>query len=822
MDALLHDCRYAVRSLRSTPGFTIVAILTLAFGIGANTAVFTLLNGLVLRALPVRDPQQLVEPLFKYPKDPRLNSYSWQDYVRLRDDNHVFSDVVALTYARAQVRAAAPDTDAVDAAFVSANFFDALGVRPAVGRGLDARDDRAAVGLLTWSYWQSRFHGDRSIVGRTIAVSTPGAPAPRNDADVTIVGVLPPAFSGLQPGMAPPIWMPIVPADSTRVQIVARLKPGVTLAQAQTETRVIDRARLLEMEARSHDTQWRQVSIVLEPAGAGLSTLRDLFANAVLLMTAAGAVLLLIACINVASMLLARTAAKRREIAVRVALGAGRRRIVREILAESLILSAAASAVGIWIAYAGSRALANLIASGRAPVGWQRVEVPAPLDWHVLLFACGAGALTGIAFGVVPAWRSTTSHAWSGLRENDAKQSTRFGAALVVAQVALSVVLLNAGALFVRHLMDLRTVGLGFDTDSAGSVVQVRLDWSRTGYAPPQRAAIYRQLLDRVAAVAGVRSATIAGMTPISGAAGSVFITVPGFAEDATARRRVSLNDVAPKYFETLGTPIVSGRDFSAADAGRSRVAIVNQAMARYYFGASDPIGRQFTIDGQRQPLEIVGVVGDAKYWDLHETPPRTFYMNAFQGGPGGGLIVARVARASAAADVQRAIRDAAPTVPIANVSTLAGQVDASILPERMIASLSALFGAAAAILVAMGLYGLLAYSVARRVREIGIRIAIGATRGDIVQMVVQRALLMVLAGLAVGVPAALWTRGFATRVIGLVAATQLDVPAALPSAVAGPLAIAAIAMVIVALAAAYLPARRAARVDPMVVLRAE
>ncbi|HMD35739.1 MAG TPA: FtsX-like permease family protein, partial [Vicinamibacterales bacterium] len=379
--------------------------------------------------------------------------------------------------------------------------------------------------------------------------------------------------------------------------------------------------------------------------------------------------------------------------------------------------------------------------------------------------------------------------------------------------------LLNAGVLFVRHLMDLRTVGLGFDTDS---VLQVRLDWSRTGYAPPQRAVIYRQLLDRVAAVAGVRSTTLAGMTPISGAAGSRFITVPGFTEDAGARRRVSLNDVGPKYFETLGTPFIAGRDFSMDDAGRARVAIVNQAMARYYFAGSDPIGRQLTIDGQPQPLEIVGVVGDAKYWDLHETPPRTVYMNAFQGGPGGGLIVARLARASVAADVQRSIRDVAPTVPIAKVSTLAEQVDASILPERMIASLSALFGVAAAILVAMGLYGLLAYSVARRVKEIGIRIAIGATRGDVITMIVRRALGMVVAGLVVGVPIALWTRSYATRVLGMVAATQIDVPVTLPANVGGPLAIAAVAMVAVALVAAYLPARRAARVDPLIALRTE
>jgi len=317
--------------------------------------------------------------------------------------------------------------------------------------------------------------------------------------------------------------------------------------------------------------------------------------------------------------------------------------------------------------------------------------------------------------------------------------------------------------------------------------------------------------------------ATLAAMTPISGAAGSRFISVNGFTENPDDRRRVTLNTVAPGYFETLGTPFITGRDFAPEDEGRPRVAIVNQAMARYYFGAHSPLGRQFTIEGQARPLEIVGVVGDAKYWDLHETPPRTIYTNAFQGG-GTGIFVLRagVPPMSLVPEVRRIAHDTLPNVPIDRITTLAEQVDASILPERLIAMLSALFGALAAMLVAIGLYGLLAYTVSRRLKEIGLRIAIGATGGSVTRMVLASALGLVSVGLFLGVPAALWVKGYAVRVLATVAATQVETPVILPVNLLVPVVIAMIAMVGVALVASYVPARRALKVDPMAVLRSE
>ncbi len=834
LDDLGRDLRYAFRICSRTPGFSAVIMITLAVGIGGNTAMFSLVETLMLRSLPVRQPEQLVELLFKYPRDPRLNLYRWKDYKRFRDQNHVFSDLIAVSPARFQVTASALGTELVDGAYVSGNFFDALGLHPTIGRLIGPPDAEigsagAAVSVISWSYWNKRFNLDPAVLGRSLVV---------NDVPTTIVGVTPREFFGLQLGMDPSFWLPIAIEPVIQkpshlgedwhwqdFSLVGRLKPRVTLGQAQAEMRVLDRSRLADLEARSHDAQWSHVTMDVEPAGAGLSTLRDRFAGSLLLMMAAVGVLLLLACINVASMLLARSAARRREMAMRVALGAGRLRIIRQVLTESLLLATLGGGCGALLAYFGAHTLVKIIGSGRSPVGMpQPLQIPVHLDLPVLLFAAGAAVATGVLCGLVPAWYAFASAPSSSLRETGGAGETRnwrrFGQALVVAQVALSVILLSAAALFVRHLTALRTVGLGFQTDS---ILQVRLDWPRGGYPPARIGPLSRQVLERLPSIAGVRSATLAGMTPISGAAGSRFISVDGFAENPEDRRRVTMNSVAAGYFETLGTPFIAGRDFAPADEGRPRVAIVNQAMARYYFGTQSPLGHEFTIEGQARPLEIVGVVGDAKYWDLHETPPRTIYMNAFQGG-GPWIFVLRteVPPMSVVPRVRSIVHDTLPNVPIARITTLAEQVDASILPERLIAMLSALFGVIAAMLVAIGLYGLLAYTVTRRLKEIGLRIALGATGRDVIGMVLTSALGLVSVGLIVGVPTALWMKGYAVHVLATVAATQVERPIILPVNLFVPLLIAVIAMVGLALVASYLPARRATKVDPIAALRAE
>ena len=835
LDDAGRDARYALRGLATHPGFTTVAVLTLAVGIGANTAIFSLVNALILRSLPVDHPEQLVEMLYKYPRDPRLNRYRWKDYERLHNQNHVFSDLMAMSPGRFQVTDATHGAEVVDGVVVSGNFFDALGLRPAIGRLIGPPENEsgsasAAVSVISWSCWEGRFNLDPAVLGKSLVV---------NDVSTTIIGVTPRGFFGLQLGMDPSFWVPVaiepliqkpshLADDWLGTSLVGRLKPGVTTERAQAEMRVLDRPRLADLEARNHDVQWRRVTIDVVSAGAGLSVLRERFASSLRLMMAAVSVLLLLACINVASMLLARGAARRREMAVRVALGAGRLRIVRQVVIEALLLSTIGGVCGVFLAYVGAHALVKIIASGRSPVGMpQPLQIPVHLDLNVLLFAIGASIITTMLSALVPVWHAFVSAPSPSLRDigtaTETRNWRRLGQGLVVTQVALSVILLSAAALFVRYLTDLRTVGLGFQTDS---VLLLTVDWSRSGYKPAQNGPLSRQILERVASVAGVRSATAAAMTPMSGSGASQFVTVKGFSEDPDDRRRVNVNLVAPKYFETLGTPFIAGRDFAREDEGRPPVAIVNQAMARYYFGTSNPLGRQFTVAGQAEPLEIVGVVGDAKYNDVHDTPPRTFYRNAFQLS-GGGTNVRLVLRTdvpplSVAADVRRAIRDVLPNAAVTKITTLEEQVDATILPERLVAMLSGLFGVLAALLLAIGLYGLLAYTVTRRLHEIGIRMAIGATSRDVTRIVLTSALRLVVAGLIIGVPIARWTRGYAASVLAVMAASQAEAPVTLPVDTTVPIVVAVIAMLGVALVASYVPARRATRIDPVAALRCD
>jgi predicted permease len=590
--------------------------------------------------------------------------------------------------------------------------------------------------------------------------------------------------------------------------------------------RVLDRPRLADMEARSKDPRFRQVLIEASPAGAGLSVIRDRFGSALRVTMAAVAVLLLIACVNVAGMLLARGAARRREMAVRVALGVGRLRLLRQVFTESLLLSSLGGLLGVLFAYVGAEALVRFIKSGRSPVGMpQPLDISSDLDLTVLMFAAAAALTTGLLFGSAPAISAFVSTPASSLREIGRVAETRtwrlFGKGLVVAQVALAVVMLAAATLFVRHLSDLRTVGVGFDAEP---VLQVRLDRSQSRRTPDQLAPLYRQLWERMPSIPGVHSASAARMTPLSGAAGSLFVDVEGFVEHPDDRRRVALNGVTPGYFETLSTPLVAGRDFEPADAGGPLVAIINQAMARHYFGSGNPLGRQFTFEGQSRPNQIVGVVGDAKYNDIHDTPPRTAYTNVLQGGswPSTFLLRTDVAPTSIVADVRRMVRDVLPDVPIARVDTLADQLDASILPERMIAMLSTVFAVLAALLVAIGLYGLLAFTVTRRTNEIGVRLALGATPSDVRRMVLTDGLRLAGAGLLAGVPIAWLAKGYAASALTAMAAAQANAPVTLPVAGVPPLVVASIGLVTVALVASYFPARRATNVDPMVALRCE
>ncbi len=808
LERLWLDLRYALRRMRLSPGFTAVAVLSLALGIGANTAIFSLINTVMLRMLPVQHPEQLVELLQKYPGEPRGNGYwSWPSYEHFRDYNHVFSVLTGYSIdTRVNVRTEGSEPELVIGEYVAGNFFPVLGLKPAIGRLIGPEDDptsaAGAVAVVSWSYWKTRFHLDPAILGQRIVVQ---------DGPVTIVGVAPRAFFGLQVGSRTDVWLPRVRSARMGLYLFGRLRPGVTIEQVRAEMSVLYRFTVEERARTSKDPLVRQLKVEVEPAGAGLSRVRDRYGKPLVLLMAVVGLLLLIACINMASMLLARAAGRQREMAVRVGLGASRVRLVRQVLTESLLLSVAGALLGVWLAHIGTGALVRIIASGREH---ERIDLQVQPDLQSLLFTAGVALLTGLLFGLAPALSAFRSAPASALRQTGSAGETRlrrlFGKGLVAAQVASSVVLLSAAGLFVGHLSHLKNLDLGFHRDH---VLLVTLDPARGGYKREQLSRPYQELLARLESIPGVRSATISGATPIQGAGASRFVIAEGRQERPEDRRYVSLNWVAPKYFGTFGTPLLAGRDFKFEDQGRPRVAIVNQAMARYYFGGANPIGKHVKLDGDDKPYEIVGVVGDAKYLELRETPPRTMYFNMFQEGRLFSQFALRtsVGPASVAGEVRRTVREFLKTVPVARVITLADQVDASIVPERLIATLSGLFGALGSLLAAIGLYGLLAYTVARRTHEIGIRMALGATQSAMSRMVLGEALGMSCAGLVIGVPIAYWGKRFAVSLI-----PGLPVQSALP------IAFGALAMLAIALLAAYVPARRAARVDPMEALRYE
>ena len=832
IETLRQDVRYALRMMRRSPAFTTVAVLSLALGIGVSTAIFSLINTLMLRMLPVREPEQLVELLSRFPGTPRFNSFDWKYFDHFRNENHVFSDLIGTSPSRFQVSGDGLEAETLDGEYVVGDFFPALGVKPAIGRLIEPQDDQRGaangpVAVLSWSYWKNKFNLDPATLGRRIVVN--GVPA-------AVIGITQREFFGLQIGFTTDLWVPVAMepiiqrpsrlADGTLgMKLMGRLKPGVSIEQARADMSVLDQWRVEDLAKRRNAPFLQQFKIDVEPAGAGFSALRDHFAGPLLALMAVAGLLLLIACTNVASMLLARGATRQREMAVRVALGAGRLRLVRQVLTESLLLSAVGGLLGVYLAYFGADALVRILLSGRGFIGLpQHLEIQVRPDMHVLLFTAGVALLTGLLFGLAPAWNAFASAPAGSLREIGGAEETKsrrlFGKSLVVAQVALSLVLLSAAGLFIRHLSNLRSVDLGFRRDS---VLLVALDPARSGYERIQLSNLYRQLLEQLHSIPGVRSATLSAVTPIEGPGASRFVTVEGFHEQPEARRYVPLNWVGPKYFETFGTPLMAGRDFEFADEGRPRVAIVNQAMAHYYFGDTTPIGRHFTFDGGTLMYEIVGVVGDAKYLDLHEAAPRTIYLNAFQDARGTAQQFAlrtAVAPTAVVGEVQRTVTEVLKTVPVAKVTTLADQVDASIVTERLIALLSGLFGALGALLAAIGLYGLLAYTVARRINEIGIRVALGATRRDVTSMVLKSALGLVCAGLLVGLPIAVWSKHYAASLVDNIAAAAAEQHVALPVETAFPIVFAAIAMIAVALVAAYVPARRAARVLPMDALR--
>ncbi len=594
---LHQDVRYGFRVLVQTRIATCVSLLTIAIAIGASTAIFSLLNVLLLRDLPVRDPASLVQLRWQYPGDPPLNMFGTAHYRSFRDENTVFSDVFGLAPFRLQDTAPA-GPGALNVVCVTGNLFQSLGVESAAGRLLGPGDDMPGsemAAVLSWSYWRERFNLDPGAIGQTLTVI---------DIPVTIVGVASRDFSGLVVGYRPEVWLSTAGCERKApvgLALTARLKPGVTLEQATAEARILDQPRIEGLAAR--DPQWRQVVLTLSSARAGLSTpLHDQFAQPLWVLMAVGGVLLLLAGANLGGMFVARGTARQREMAIRVSLGAGRSRIVRQMLTESLLLATAGGLLGLLGAYLGAGLLLRIMSSGTRMIG-APPAIDVTIDGNVLLFTVSSTLLAALLFGVAPAWTAFVRTPASSLRGSGAAGVPRrrrfIGDGLVVAQVALSLSLIAVSNLYVRHLSNLRGAELGFD---ASSVLLVGLDTSHTGLTRAQLNPVFRDLVQRFAGIPGVQSATVSGTTPISGAAASRFVTVEGFAEPPESRQRVMVNGVGPRYFETYRTPLVAGREFEFSDDAGPRVAIVNQTMARHYFPDGQPLGKRIRFDKDPQP----------------------------------------------------------------------------------------------------------------------------------------------------------------------------------------------------------------------------
>jgi predicted permease len=815
LETFVQDVRFGLRLLRKSPVFTTIAVLILGLGIGANTAVFSIINGLMLRTLPVRDPGRLVELLHQYPGEPAFNGFSWDAYQTLRDGNHVFSDLIIGSVNFFKIHADNLQPQTVFGGGVGGTFFQALGLRAAAGRLIGPEDVHMGyhdpVAVVSWSFWKSRFGLDPGIIGKKIVV---------DDAPLTIIGVTQRGFYGLSEEAQQDIWLPVSlgPSPGWGFGLLGRLKPGVSMEQARAEMAVRFQTVVNAPDAGPFV---REMKLRIEPAGRGMSTpLRATLSTPLIVLMAMVGLLLLLACANLAGLLLARAASRQREMAVRLCLGAGRARLFRQTLTESLLLSMMGSALGILLAYFGTHGLIRIFASGRQiiglPVHFENLSKP---DWHVLLFTGTTAIATALLFGAVPALRACPPTLVQPLqdmaRTGESRSQRVFGKTLVVSQVAISVVLLTSAALFVGYLAHLRTLNPGFLRDH---LLLVTLDTAQSGYKPEQYARLSEQLIDQLETIPSVKSATMSSMSPMQGPGASASAFEEGRPDN---RHNVAINNVSPSYFETYGTPLLSGRYFSAEDAqdkDKPLVAIMNQSAARECFGGDNPVGKYLTLSHitltkKDITYEVIGVVRDAKYNEVQQPAPPTIYRDLGQQSFSGSQLAVRtrIDPDAVAGVVRETESSVLKTVPIVRITTMNEQIDASIVPERLLATLSAWFGALGALLAAIGLYGLLAYTVARRTHEIGVRMAMGATRSDVMRMVLRDALWTVCAGLVLGAPLAFWAKSIAVSLVhGLPVNSTVSI--AFGSAL----------MIVLGLIAAYIPARRAMHFDPMVALRYE
>ncbi len=840
MSNIVGDLRYALRMFRHNPGFTAVAVLSLALGIGANTAIFTLVDAVVLKMLPVKDPQELVvfgENLARgfYGSDDPLEVsttlYSYPNYQDLRENNPVFDGLAAVGSIDATVYVRDPNApsgtlpEAAQARLVSGDYFELLGVEPMLGRAIHPADDVTAgahtVVMLSHGYWQRRFASDPGMVGRSLLI---------NGQSYTVIGIAPRGFRGETLGENPDIFAPMAMQNEiTRfgsfldrrnlafLLLLGRLKEGVTLDQASAAMSLrlqqLVRAEAGELTAE-REKRLREIRIEITQAHEALSNLRHEYREPLLLLMSVVGLVLLIACANVANLLLARASSRRKEIGVRLALGAGRGRLVRQLLTESLLLASCGGALGLLIAPWATQLLVGMVYGAGATIPFDIDP-----DARILGFTCGISLLTGLVFGLAPAVRSTRLDLAPTLKVNargSVGERSRFGLSkgLVITQVALSLVLLVGASLFAGSLRNLRGLDLGFRPEH---VLTVEIDPRGAGYQQEQLNALNRQILEGVRAIPGVESASLSFATLLSGFRRSDRAEIEGYTFQPEESRGIQLMHVSPGYFDAVGMTLLEGRAIDERDReDGAPVIVVNQKLADRFFVGSGAIGKHIRFGGPNQEAtncEIVGVVKDAKYNDLREETPVMVFVPVYQRPQYANSLDIR-ARGDATAltdEVRQVLSKIDRNLPVRDVTTLTAQVDRSLRQERLLTTLTSFFGLLALLLASIGLFGVMSYAVARRTSEIGIRMALGAERGSVLWMVLRESLALVAIGAVAGLVAA----SASTRLVG---GLLYEISPTDP----GAFAVSAAALLAVAALAAYIPALRASRVDPMVALRYE
>ncbi|MBV9155450.1 MAG: ABC transporter permease [Acidobacteriaceae bacterium] len=840
MQGLLQDVRYGWRTMRSHPLFTGMAVLSLALGIGANTAIYSVMDAIMLRALPVQNPDQLVILNWRAKQEPDVVSdhnganyatprgiespdFPWQAYELFRDHNTSFSTLFAYKDAGRLnlIVNAQAEVGAVE--YVSGNFFSGLGVNPAAGRLLtdsDNRPDSSRVAVISYDYWLRRFNGDYSAIGQTISL---------NNVPFTVAGVTAPEFFGVSAGSAPMVYIPMfnrialysrnekkmfIDPHSYWVDIMGRLRPGVTLARAEAELRGPFHQYVFASAANDRERS-DLPQLWMEEGGSGVDSLRRTFSKPLLILMTMVALILTIACANIANLLLSRYISRRRELAVRLSLGAGRLRVLRQLLTESLMLSLPGGVLGLGVAALGTHFLLSLLSGGR-----HEMSLRAGVDWRTLAFTLCVALGTGIIFGIAPAIQATRMDITPALKESRASERRRrgrflgFGHVLMTSQVALSLLLVLGAALFVRTLANLHSVEVGFNPQH---LLTFSLDARQAGYKDAQLRTLYGRLSEEFRALPGVRAAAVSDMPLLANWTSTVGLYVPGIPKHhSRGGPGTSIVMVGPTFFETMQLPIELGRPINAHDRdGAPFAAVINEVFARKYFPNQNPMGRQFGINSDVANITVVGVAKDARYSSLkHEIPPvayLAYFQNAIKDVSGSAIFELRTSGdpLQLAETVRKTVHAAAPQVPVTDIMTQTQIINSTITQERTFANLCTAFAVLALVIAGVGLYGSMSYAVSRRTNEIGIRMALGAERHRIIAMVLREVLAVAFAGLAIGLIVAWRTQSaIQSFLFGVKAADPLT------ALLAASILLAALVL------AGYAPALRASRVEPLSALR--